>query len=94
MNYCLQEYAKHSISVGPWGGRDGHHWDDGVYSTIRQLVISHGAGIDYIQIEYDMNGISVWSEKHGGHGGIKVDKVKFLNICSHPPNQFFNDYAT
>ncbi|XP_027091225.1 uncharacterized protein [Coffea arabica] len=76
MNYRFQEYGKHSISVGPWGGQDGYHWDDGVYSTVRQLVIAHGAGIDCIQIEYDRNGTSMWSEKHGGNGGAKIDKVR------------------
>lgn len=63
------------VSVGPWGGQDGFRWDDGVYSTVRQLVIAHGAGIDYIQIEYDLKGSSVWSDKHGGKEGKRVDKV-------------------
>ncbi|KAF8405295.1 hypothetical protein HHK36_010197 [Tetracentron sinense] len=69
-------YGKSPISVGPWGGPDGARWDDGVYSTVRQLVIAHGAGINSIQIEYDMKGNSLWSEKHGGSGGVKTDKVK------------------
>lgn len=53
-----------------------------MYSTVRQLVMAHGLGIDSIQIEYDKKGTSVWSEKHGGNGGNKVDKVssKFI-IC-------------
>lgn len=71
----MENTGKHTISVGPWGGQDGFHWDDGVYSTVRQLEIAHGAGIDSIRIEYDRNGASVWSEKHGGNGGPKTDKV-------------------
>ncbi|KAJ7966807.1 Jacalin-related lectin like [Quillaja saponaria] len=47
-----------------------------MYCTIRQFIISHGAGIDSIQIEYEARGCSVWSEKHGGNGGLKTDKVK------------------
>lgn len=39
-------------------------------------MISHGAVIDSIQIEYDTRGCPVWSEKHGGSGGIKTDRVK------------------
>ncbi|KAL3505336.1 hypothetical protein ACH5RR_035177 [Cinchona calisaya] len=70
------EYGKQSISIGPWGGQDGYRWDDGVYSSIRQLVIAHGAGIDCIQIEYDMNGNSLWSEKHGGNSGVNMDRVR------------------
>ncbi|KAJ0247775.1 Jacalin-like lectin domain-containing protein [Hirschfeldia incana] len=62
-------------SVGPWGGQSGHAWDDGMFTTIRQIVVAHGYSIDSIQIEYDKNGSSVWSEKRGGKGGIKFDKV-------------------
>ncbi|XVF36041.1 hypothetical protein REPUB_Repub19eG0024300 [Reevesia pubescens] len=70
------EDDKKPVSVGPWGGQGGSCWDDGVYSTVRQLVIAHGAGIDSIQIEYDNKGNSLWSRKHGGGGGSKTDKVK------------------
>lgn len=68
-------FEKKPISIGPWGGLDGDQWDDGFYTTIRQLIISHGAGIDSMQIEYDRKGSSVWAVKHGGKGGIKVDKI-------------------
>ncbi|XP_042493605.1 jacalin-related lectin 3 [Macadamia integrifolia] len=67
---------KRPVRVGPWGGQDGVNWDDGVYTGVRQLVIAHAAGIDSVQIEYDLKGSSVWSEKHGGTGGIKTDRVK------------------
>ncbi|KAF8022779.1 hypothetical protein BT93_F0327 [Corymbia citriodora subsp. variegata] len=72
----MEGTGKKTVSVGPWGGQDGSRWDDGVYSTVRQLVIAHGAGIDSIQIEYDMKGNSIWTEKHGGNGGCRVDRVK------------------
>ena len=71
-------YEKSHISVGPWGGQCGGRWDDGIYSTVRQLIICHGAAIDSIPIEYDTRGCSVWSEKHGGSGGTKTDKVNFI----------------
>ncbi|KAF5740802.1 hypothetical protein HS088_TW11G00881 [Tripterygium wilfordii] len=71
-----EDLEKKPISVGPWGGQEGISWNDGVHSTVRQIVIAHGAGIDSIQIEYDKKGSSVWSAKHGGNGGLKTDKVK------------------
>ncbi|XWS14527.1 hypothetical protein CRYUN_Cryun35bG0017500 [Craigia yunnanensis] len=70
------EDDKKLVSVGPWGGQGGSCWDDGAYSTVRQLVIAHGAGIDSIQIEYDNKGNSIWSRKHGGDRGSKTDKIK------------------
>ncbi|KAI8549593.1 hypothetical protein RHMOL_Rhmol06G0037200 [Rhododendron molle] len=76
LSQSMENYGKNTMSVGPWGGADGFRWDDGVYSGIRQLVVAHGAGIDSIHIEYDDRGISVWSDKHGGSGGLKTDKVK------------------
>ncbi|MED6124672.1 hypothetical protein PIB30_061178 [Stylosanthes scabra] len=73
----FEEYGKKPVvSAGPWGGNGGYRWDDGVYSSVRQFVIVHGDGIDSIQVEYDSNGNSIWSGKHGGSGGHKTDKVK------------------
>nr|CAD1841739.1 unnamed protein product [Ananas comosus var. bracteatus] len=66
---------KNLVEVGPWGGLGGSPWDDGVYTTVRQVVVVHGAAIDSIQIEYDRNGSSVWSGKHGGNGGSRIHKV-------------------
>jgi hypothetical protein len=52
-----------------------------MYSGVRQLVIVHGTGIDSVQIEYDKKGSSIWSEKHGGSGGNKTDKV-MVSSCT------------
>ncbi|XP_058110546.1 jacalin-related lectin 3-like isoform X2 [Magnolia sinica] len=68
--------GKSPIAVGPWGGQGGTKWDDGAYTTIRQLVVVHAVAIDSIQIEYDNKGSSVWSEKHGGSGGSRTDQIK------------------
>ncbi|OVA06186.1 Mannose-binding lectin [Macleaya cordata] len=88
------------ICVGPWGShKEGDPWDDGVHTTIRQLVVVHGAGIDSIKIEYDNKGTSSsssssstssvwWSQKHGGSGGIKTDKIK-LDF----PDEFLNSIS-
>ncbi|KAF9686777.1 hypothetical protein SADUNF_Sadunf02G0025000 [Salix dunnii] len=69
-------FGSNHVSVGPWGGQSGARWNDGVYSTVRQVVICHGAAIDSIHIEYDKRGSSVWSDKHGGTGCLKTNKVK------------------
>lgn len=68
--------SKNAISVGPWGGNGGSPWDDGVYTGVRQIILVHAAGIDSIRIEYDKDGSSVWSERHGGTGGNKTDKIE------------------
>ncbi|KAG9147057.1 hypothetical protein Leryth_005308 [Lithospermum erythrorhizon] len=62
---------------GPWGGDGGKPWDDGVFTGIKQIVVT-GAdlGICCIEIEYDRNGQSVWSVKHGGSGGKTSHKFK------------------
>ncbi|XP_074570068.1 jacalin-related lectin 3 isoform X2 [Curcuma longa] len=71
----LSSEKKRPIVVGPWGGPGGSRWDDGVYTGIKQVVVVHGAGIVSVQFEYDQKGCSVWSEKHGGDGGTRIDKI-------------------
>ncbi|CAN8292369.1 unnamed protein product [Cochlearia groenlandica] len=73
---ALKSVEGKPASVGPWGGQSGHAWDDGMFTTVRQIVIAHGTGIDSIQVEYDNKGSSVWGEKRGGKGGTKFDTVK------------------
>jgi hypothetical protein len=65
-----------SKRVGPWGGSGGSPWDDGAYQGIRQIIVVHALGIDSIRIEYDRDGSSVWSERHGGTGGTRTDKIE------------------
>ncbi|TYI75475.1 hypothetical protein E1A91_D06G007700v1 [Gossypium mustelinum] len=59
-----------------WGGDGGRPWDDGVYSGIKQIYITKSDAICSIQVEYDRNGQSVWSVKHGGHDGTTTNRVK------------------
>ncbi|KAG9459248.1 hypothetical protein H6P81_003756 [Aristolochia fimbriata] len=68
---------KKLVTVGPWGGGGGSPFDDGTsHASIRQLVVSHGAAIDSLIIEYiEKKGASVWSPRHGGTGGSRTDKV-------------------
>nr|WRQ20294.1 jacalin-related lectin 4-like [Citrullus colocynthis] len=44
-------------------------WDDGVYSAIRRFVVYEREWICSIQIEYDQNGESIWSPRHGESDG-------------------------
>ncbi|KAJ3696104.1 hypothetical protein LUZ60_001481 [Juncus effusus] len=69
---------------GPWGGDGGRPWDDGVYSGIKQILISRGKFIHSIQIEYDRGGQSVWSARHGGAGEL-THRIKFTY-----PNEVLN----
>ncbi|KAM7465400.1 hypothetical protein LguiB_012962 [Lonicera macranthoides] len=52
-------------TAGPFGGKGGGPWDDGARTTIRKLIICSGPVIQSIQIEYDENGQSKYSKKHG-----------------------------
>ncbi|KAH7524141.1 hypothetical protein FEM48_Zijuj06G0087700 [Ziziphus jujuba var. spinosa] len=83
LSQTFHDSAKKPVTVGPWGGDDGVAWDDGIHSSVKQVVITYGTAIDSIQFEYDDNGNSIWSEKHGGRGGYITDKVNL--DC---PNEF------
>ncbi|KAK2978922.1 hypothetical protein RJ640_019237 [Escallonia rubra] len=61
---------------GPWGGDGGKPWDDGVFTGIKQIILTSSQAICSIEIEYDRNGQSVWSVKHGGNGGHTSHKIK------------------
>ncbi|KAI7729340.1 hypothetical protein M8C21_004794, partial [Ambrosia artemisiifolia] len=73
--------------VGPWGAGGGKSWDDGVFSTIKQVLVHVGElNVIYaLQFEYQKrDGKSVLSQIHGGADGheIKVvnldDKGEFI----------------
>lgn len=67
------------VTYGPWGGTGGFAFDDGVYSGVRQIKLSRNVGVViYIRVQYDCDGEAVWGAKHGGTGGYKSDKVKFV----------------
>ncbi|KAL6203201.1 hypothetical protein ACLB2K_026904 [Fragaria x ananassa] len=60
------------FSIGPYGSnKECKHFDDGVHSTVRQLVIHHyfetyPKSVTCIQIEYvSDDGSSFWSDRHG-----------------------------
>ncbi|XP_057813562.2 jacalin-related lectin 3 isoform X1 [Cryptomeria japonica] len=80
------------VVYGPWGGNGGSVFDDGIYTGVRQIVLTRGAGIASIKVEYDRNGHSIWGNRHGGNStGIKTDKVVFdypFEILTHITGYF------
>ena len=63
---CENYDEKKPLKVGPFGeSEEGDSFDDGVHSTVKRLVITHGVFIQSIQIEYDDNGSPIWSDRHG-----------------------------
>ncbi|KAK4859881.1 hypothetical protein QYF36_013490 [Acer negundo] len=67
--------------AGPWGGKSGKPFDDGVFSSIEQVNIFVGNGaVHGIEILYNTkNGNSVKSKRHGG-GGDSGDNVKIYRV--------------
>lgn len=81
MQAVHSEYWERPVEVGQWGGEGGNGWDDGHFTSIRQIVLHHGLCIDSIQVEYDANGRSVSRGKHGGNGG-REDTVKLPELMN------------
>lgn len=82
----LEEFEEEHFSVGPYGSnKGGESFDDGSYSTVRQLVLCYDKyRIYYIQIQYDCDGIPMWSDKHGD-----FDNDEITTTVSSPPPQSF-----
>ncbi|KAL6193661.1 hypothetical protein ACLB2K_034745 [Fragaria x ananassa] len=76
------EAEKKPLKVGPFGSDSGgDRFDDGVHSSVRQLVICYSpSSIRYIQIEYDDNGKSYWSQKHGYSSSLSLDKIESIKL--------------
>ncbi|KAL0438542.1 UNVERIFIED_CONTAM: Agglutinin [Sesamum latifolium] len=69
---CVPRYP------GPWGGRGGRHWDDGVFSAVKQIHVhvSDFVCIHGIQFEYlGRDGRSTWSPWQGAKF-YKLEKIK------------------
>ncbi|KAI3762854.1 hypothetical protein L1987_53296 [Smallanthus sonchifolius] len=64
--------------AGPWGAGGGKPWDDGVFSTIKQVRVHVGElNVIYaLQFEYlKSDAKSVSSQIHGGTDGLKIELV-------------------
>ena len=64
----------------PWGGDGGKHWDDGVFTGIKKIFLTKGEAIYSIQFEFDCNGQSMWSNKHGG-GNEGTSHLVLCHAC-------------
>lgn len=73
------DVGKKAMSLGQHGGAGGIPWDDGVFSSIKQVVIASGKCVDSIQTEYDDNGTPTWSKVHGGNGGDRSEVCVFTS---------------
>ena len=68
---------------GPWGGSGGTRWDDGVFTGIKKIFLTKGyESICAIQIEYDCDGKSTWSAKHGNNNEGSCHVVIIITIFS------------
>ncbi|XP_059648680.1 jacalin-related lectin 3-like isoform X2 [Cornus florida] len=71
-----------TVTFGPYGSSEpGNQWNDGIYSTVREIIIySAGLEIESIQVVYDNGGKAVWGNKHG--------------FCTRQPNRVKLNYPT
>lgn len=53
-------------SAGPFGGRGGTTWSDGIFTDVRGIVLSVGSAVSSICFEYDNNGTPIQCSGHGG----------------------------
>ncbi|XP_004295926.1 PREDICTED: protein SUPPRESSOR OF npr1-1, CONSTITUTIVE 1-like [Fragaria vesca subsp. vesca] len=86
MDESLEEFEEEHFSVGPYGSnKGGESFDDGSYSTVRQLVLCYDKyRIYYIQIQYDCDGIPMWSDKHGDFDNDEITTTVTLDY----PDEF------
>ncbi|GMN68808.1 hypothetical protein TIFTF001_037856 [Ficus carica] len=68
--------ASKDIVVGPWGGSGDNGWDDGSYTKVRQIELSHRDTIDFFSVLYDLNGQPFDGPKHPSKHSFPT--VKFL----------------
>ncbi|KAJ0804970.1 putative jacalin-like lectin domain-containing protein [Helianthus annuus] len=75
---CSKSIMTLPRDAGPWGACGGQPWDDGVFSTIKQVRVHLGElNVIYgLQFEYlKSDGKSVLSQIHGGTSGVEIHLV-------------------
>ncbi|KAJ0614760.1 putative jacalin-like lectin domain-containing protein [Helianthus annuus] len=75
---CSKSIMTLPRDAGPWGACGGQPWDDGVFSTIKQVRVHLGElNVIYgLQFEYlKSDGKSVLSQIHGGTNGVEIHLV-------------------
>ena len=56
--------ASQTIVLGPWGGTGGAAWDDGSYTGVRAIELTHKTAIGSFSVIYDLNGKRYEGPKH------------------------------
>ncbi|EXC19498.1 hypothetical protein L484_014128 [Morus notabilis] len=64
-----------TIVVGNWGGPGGTGWDDGSYTGIREIDLSHKDAIGSLSVIYDVNGTHFPGPKHIVPGAYTKEKI-------------------
>ncbi|KAJ0604303.1 putative jacalin-like lectin domain-containing protein [Helianthus annuus] len=75
---CSKSIMTLPRDAGPWGACGGQPWDDGVFSTIKEVRVHLGElNVIYgLQFEYlKSDGKSVLSQIHGGTSGVEIHLV-------------------
>ena len=67
-----------TIVVGPWGGNGGNAWDDGSYTGVRSIEITHRDTIGSFSVVYDLNGKPFDGPKHISKHSFTTAKVSFF----------------
>lgn len=68
----------------PWGGVGGKQWDNGVFSSIKEVHVHVGDGVIHaFQFQYNkLDGKPFWSQRHGGPGGEIINRVRKKKIIN------------
>ncbi|XAR61761.1 hypothetical protein NMG60_11016270 [Bertholletia excelsa] len=80
----MENNAGEYVSLGPWGGKDGEPWSYIARGSVSQIIVHHGDIIDSIIFQSQTGvGSLEYSDKFGGPGGVRTDKV-----CIHTPAEY------
>ncbi|KAL6188789.1 hypothetical protein ACLB2K_040180 [Fragaria x ananassa] len=92
MSQSLKDSGEKNVfKLGPFGsGYIGDSFDDEAHSTIKELVISYTSSsiCSILQVEYDDNGSSVWSDEHGLFGARVAEDTYVDKIKLHYPYEY------
>ncbi|XAR61764.1 hypothetical protein NMG60_11016275 [Bertholletia excelsa] len=72
------------VSLGPWGGKDGEPWSYIASGSVSQIIVHHCDVVVSIIFQSETGvGSLAYSDKFGGPGGVRTDKV-----CIHTPAEY------
>ncbi|GMN30748.1 hypothetical protein TIFTF001_002937 [Ficus carica] len=68
--------ASQTIVLGPWGGTGGDAWDDGSYTGVRTINLTHKEAIGSFYVVYDLNGQPFDGPKHISNRPFTAEKIE------------------